>query len=349
MFGLKSNTHYLFNLVFKENKFIFLRNCNIFITGATGFLGKWLIEVLIYLNEKHKLNITLSLLIRNKNFPLRFLSETNKSKLTNIKLILGDIRNFTFPDDKIDHIIHLASTNLIKSEMIKSNSLDIIVNGTKRIIELSRAVDSSSITYLSSGAVYGKNCPRQQGWKENDKTIDLFDNNINFYAKAKKLAENHLIKNFYNLEKLQTLNIFRSFSFGGSGFNDDNSYAFDSFIKDRIANKIIRLDSDGNSKRNYMHPIDLSNWILKGLNFKEINVLNTGINKSLKLKNLAANISTYKYNSLSKVPVELGNINKTENYIPNISKANQLGLKSYIPLELQIEDSLNFHYSRNLL
>ena len=85
------------------------------------------------------------------------------------------------------------------------------------------------------------------------------------------------------------------------------------------------------------------------LNFKEINVLNTGINKSLKLKNLAANISTYNYNSLSKVPVELGNINKTENYIPNISKANQLGLKSYIPLELQIEDSLNFHYSRNLL
>ena len=61
------------------------------------------------------------------------------------------------------------------------------------------------------------------------------------------------------------------------------------------------------------------------------------------------NISTYKYNSLSKVPVELGNIYKTENYIPNISKANQLGLKSYIPLELQIEDSLNFHYSRNLL
>ena len=61
MFELKSNTHYLFDLVFKDKKFIFLRNSNIFITGATGFLGKWLIEALIYLNEKHKLNITLSL------------------------------------------------------------------------------------------------------------------------------------------------------------------------------------------------------------------------------------------------------------------------------------------------
>lgn len=349
MFELKSNTHYLFDLVFKDKKFIFLKNSNIFITGATGFLGKWLIEALIYLNEKHKLNITLSLLIRNKKFSLKLLSEINKSKSTNIKIILGDIRNFIFPNDKIDHIIHLASTNLIKSAVIKSNSLDIIVNGTKRIIELSRAADAFSITYLSSGAVYGKNCPRRLGWKENDKTIDLFDNNIDFYAKAKKLAENLVIKKFYNLEKLQTLNIFRSFSFGGSGFNEDNSYAFDSFIKDRIANKIIRLDSDGNSKRNYMHPIDLSNWILKGLNFKEINIVNTGINKSYRLKNLAVNISTYKYNSLSKVAVELGKINKTENYIPNISKANQLGLKSYIPLELQIEDSLNFHYSRNLL
>ena len=46
------------------------KNKKIFLTGGTGFFGKWLLETFIYLNKNKGLNISVSIL-SNKHILLR--------------------------------------------------------------------------------------------------------------------------------------------------------------------------------------------------------------------------------------------------------------------------------------
>ena len=67
---IKNHNTYLFNLIIKSNNYTYLKNKTIFITGSTGFLGRWLLRLINFLNIKKKLNIQLYLLIRDKKIKL---------------------------------------------------------------------------------------------------------------------------------------------------------------------------------------------------------------------------------------------------------------------------------------
>ena len=56
----------LFDLVFKKKKYLYLKNKSIFITGGSGFIGRWILRSIDYLNLKKKLNIKLVVLVRDK-------------------------------------------------------------------------------------------------------------------------------------------------------------------------------------------------------------------------------------------------------------------------------------------
>ena len=83
----------LFNIVFKNNNYKHLKNKSIFITGGTGFLGKWILRSINFINKKYNLNIKVYLLIRNKGkacFIKKLLEDTN------LEFIKGDLINFKF-------------------------------------------------------------------------------------------------------------------------------------------------------------------------------------------------------------------------------------------------------------
>jgi len=66
------------------------RGKSIFLTGGTGFFGKWLLESFIYINEKLGLNARITTLTRN---PEKFINEhpfyLNYSN--SVRFIKGDI------------------------------------------------------------------------------------------------------------------------------------------------------------------------------------------------------------------------------------------------------------------
>ena len=132
-----------------------LKNKNIFITGGTGFFGYWLIRSFIHANQNLKLNSNLYVLTRKKNIQksLIFKLCANKS----VYFHVGDIRNFKKIKNKIDFIIHGATTSARETfnKQDSKEKFDIIVNGTKNILKFAKENGCKNFLYISSGAVYG--------------------------------------------------------------------------------------------------------------------------------------------------------------------------------------------------
>ena len=185
----------------------------------------------------------------------------------------------------------------------------------------------------------------KDGWKEDFKSSPLVNEKNSTYGLSKRCAENLLINHYYSHE-LKTLNIFRAFSFGGSDFNKNNNFAYDSFIKNRINSNNIVINSNAESVRNYMHPLDLCDWILRAFKFRKKNIINTGGRDNMSLGHLAKIISCFNYANLEKVKVKHLNHDEKEYYVPDCIKAKELGLDAKISINMQIEDSLNFYYNK---
>lgn len=340
----KKSSLFLYDYVFKNEHFSFLYKKKLFISGATGFLGMWLLRAIDYINKEKKLQIEVYLLTRKKNIK----HQISKLSHTKCKVFNGDITSFSLKKRKIDHIVHLAAETSIEKNNDTLNVSNTIINGTSRIIKYRKLVSAKSITYLSSGGVYGKNCRSSKGWKESSKSTPSIFDKVATYGLSKKCSENLLIDAYRNSKDFKTLNIFRSFSFGGSHFNNKNHFAYDHFIKCKSSNQTINLSSNGSGLRNYMHPLDLANWILLSLNFSKINILNTGGNSNCSIGMLAEKIAKYKYQNTNTVKINIGKNKNKENYIPNLSKAKKLGLKAKISLDMQIKDSLNYYHDKKI-
>src|SRR3990167_7112393 len=81
-----------------------LRDERIFITGGTGFFGVWLLNTLLFANQKINLNVEIGVLTRNKK---RFIEKNpHIEKEKKIRFFDGDVRNFDFPEMHFSHLIH---------------------------------------------------------------------------------------------------------------------------------------------------------------------------------------------------------------------------------------------------
>ena len=82
-----------------------LKNSALIVTGGSGFLGSWISEVVIYLNESHAFNIKLYLLSRNPKVLDNRISAKNY-----VNLIEEDVLDVCeLPNDRVNYVIHAAA------------------------------------------------------------------------------------------------------------------------------------------------------------------------------------------------------------------------------------------------
>src|SRR3954452_3152900 len=79
-----------------------LRGARIFITGGTGFFGCWLLETLLWANERLALEASAVVLTRNGDAFRK--KARHLAGHTAVTLHDGDVRSFTFPNGPFTHV-----------------------------------------------------------------------------------------------------------------------------------------------------------------------------------------------------------------------------------------------------
>lgn len=345
------------DLIYTKSKdeFAALSGKKIFITGGTGFFGKWLLYAFTNANNKLQSPVKISVLSRN---PLQFLTRHPEFRENqHIQFITGDITNFAFPDGCFDFIIHAATE---ASDKLNRESpelmLNTIINGTKRIFEFAKNCKSERVLLTSSGAVYGKQ-PIDM-----DRTPEDFRGGPNIldvnaaYAEGKRVSE--LLGAIHAKQSGQSVLIARCFAFVGPFLPIDTHFAIGNFINDCLNNRDIIIKSDGTPHRSYLYAADLVIWLLKILiHGVSLRAYNVGSEKSLSIKEISENVLTvwnenpelqkYRKNKLKYEVLSASKGGPPEKFVPSTKRiCSELGVSESFSLHDAILKTFMFHLNK---
>jgi len=320
------------------------RGKSIFLTGGTGFFGKWLLESFIYINEKLELNATITTLTRN---PEAFLLEYPfyKEHTNIVHFVKGDILTYDFNlEEKFQFIIHAATA--ASESLNKSNPLlmmDTITIGTRRVLDFAITQPIEGFLFISSGAIYGKQPWNVSHIREEDSFKVDINNPNTAYAEGKRIAELYC-STYFDKNNLP-IKIARCFAFVGPYLPLDTHFAIGNFISNVLKNEDIIIKGDGSTIRSYMYASDLMIWLWRILVKGEINQpYNVGSDEAVSIKELAEKINEI---SNFKVSVKILGLSVQKEHIdiycPSITKANTINAQIKIQLIESIIKTLNFN------
>ena len=309
-----------------------LNNSRIFITGGTGFFGRWLLHSLKHAVETDCLNIDVTILSRT---PLRYsVDEPQLWSFPAFTFLKGDISNFEFPDGKFTYVIHGAadsSDHVLRTDpitMCKS-----IVNGVQRVLEFAVQADASKTLFLSSGAVFGGQHPDYDEIPDNwtGHPLDCSDLN-NAYAEAKRFSE--MFCTLYREQHNLNVVIARCFSFIGPYLPLNANYAVGNFISNAMSGGAIIVNGAGTEQRSYLYTADLAVWLWTILVRSESgSIINVGSDKTYSILEVAQKVADVF--AVTDVLVR-GIPNKKKSasrYVPSIVRAREMyGLDTTIDL-----------------
>ena len=144
----------------------------VLVTGATGFLGKYLIEEL--LNNDYEVVAQ-----GRKENVLNDIKEKYNAQI--LKCSLDEIKDIEL---KVDYVIHAAALSTVWGKWEDFYNSNVI--GTENVIDFCKKNNVKRLVYVSSPSIYSAKCDRL-----NIKEEDFDKNNkLNYYIKSKILAEN---------------------------------------------------------------------------------------------------------------------------------------------------------------
>ncbi len=264
-----------------------LKGKTILITGGTGFIGKWLTEMVCFINAEHKLNIKLYLLARDTE---SFKTEVpHLAKNPCVNLIQQDVRHLSEMPKDVNFVINAAgSPDRIEHASKPLSTIDTFYKGTNSILdECFRLPGLHKIIHLSSNFIYGN--LNSDKIKETDMgSLDC--NSINAtYGEIKRMTET--LCAVYGNQQHLPITIVRPFSFVGPYQKLEKPWAINNFIRDAIHGGPIKILGNENTQRSYLYGSDMAFWLLKILvKGKTDTVYNIGSAHSISLKELAETI-----------------------------------------------------------
>jgi nucleoside-diphosphate-sugar epimerase len=319
------------------------RNSRIFLTGGTGFFGKWLVESFLAASARFQLNSRLTVLTRNAG---AFLNNTpHLANEPTLEFVEGDVRNFRFPPGTFDFVIHAATAaNAKQAAEEPLEMFSTIVAGTDRVLQFARKVEARSVLFTSSGAVYGKQPPQISHISEEfEGGPDPLDP-ASVYGEAKRAAE-QLCCLYLKAHRIET-KIARGFAFVGPHLPLEAHFAAGNFIADVVNHRDLQIRGDGTPRRSYLYASDLAVWLWTILfRGKPCRAYNVGSEHSVSIRDLAE-VVVSALNPAIKICVHQQPLpgNKLLQYVPSTERARkELGLVQTVDLHDAIVKTAQWH------
>ena len=308
----------------------------VFITGGTGFIGKWLLATLLDADKLLGLNCHVTVLSRN---PSAF--ERDWPKISGrVEWITGDVRSFPVHAHQFDVIIH-AATDVI-AQASPDDVFSTCYDGTRRVMELARQCGANKLLLVSSGAVYG---PLPIGMTHVPETYlggpdPLLSGSA--YGEGKRVSEWLASQGInYGIE----VKIARIFALVGPYLPLDKHFAIGNFLRAALVNEEIVIQGDGTPHRSYLYAADMAAWLwailLRGVSGRAYNV---GSDESVSIYDLAKRVCTVLGCEPRVVLLQPQSEVIASHYVPDIGRAcNELGLLPPMPLDEAIFRTADFH------
>jgi len=229
-----------------------LRGKELFLTGATGFVGSWLLESFTWACDHLSLNTHVHALTRD---PKRFAEKApHLARHPAVILVEGDVRTFSIPAARFSHIIHAAAQPFVAPSEEREQR-EVIVEGTRHVLSVARVSDMPKMLLISSGAVYGTQPTSCSHMQEDEEAVLRPLITPSVYAEAKREAE-HLWKEAPGIPTIA-----RCYALAGPYLPLDAPYAIGNFVRDGLHGGPIRVQGDGTPLRSYLYAADLVVWL----------------------------------------------------------------------------------------
>lgn len=316
-----------------------LRNKRLFLTGATGFIGKSLLESLLWINKNKSLNLEILSISRDpvnffKKYP-HFLGHPE------FRLYTGDICDDIAGLDlgSIDLTIHAATD--VTGKITPIHLMRACIEGTTNVIKAAKEKGCQKFLLLSSGAVYGKQPLNIKCLSESYiGGVDLACSQ-SAYSLGKQVSE-WLVQQS-NDEQME-VSVARCFAFVGPYLPLDKHFAIGNFIKSALLGRNIDILGDGTPLRTYLYSSDLCHQLLKILlDSNSGSVWNVGGAEPISIKQLAELVSE-ELNPAIKINIHKTPVGLMEKYIPDLKKTTtELMVKPVVNLRTAIKKTAEWN------
>lgn len=299
----------------------------IFLTGGTGFVGKWMLATLLEADSRLCLECKVTVLSRDPGAFKRLMPNLSQR----VSWISGDVRDFVLPKNPFDILIH-AATDVV-AEGMPGDVFSTCLDGTRRILELANRCGVGSLLLVSSGAVYG---PLPAGMTHVPETYIGGPDPLrseSAYGEGKRVSE-WLTVNAASPDL--EIKIARLFAFVGPYLPLNKHFAIGNFLASVMLNQPIIIKGDGTPYRSYLYAADMAAWLwavlLQGQSCRAYNV---GSEDSLSIFDLAQRV-TRVLGCKSNIQVLRPSLTPARpvHYVPDTRRArHELGLPQVLSLD----------------
>jgi dTDP-glucose 4,6-dehydratase len=227
-----------------------LRDSQIVITGATGFVGTWLLTAIAYLNDVHGLGIAATALSRR---PSR-LAENAPFLVGrgDIVQVQADVRQLVDLPPATRWIVHAAAVP--DSRHHATNPIDtasVIAEGTARVMRMAeQAEELERLLHFSSGLVHARGA---SGGADGDGSRVGASS---VYSESKTFSE--ALCAAYRSQARLPIVITRPFTFLGPFQPLDAPWAANNFLHSALAGLPLKLLGSGEASRSYLYGSDMA-------------------------------------------------------------------------------------------
>ncbi len=232
------------------------------ITGGSGFIGKYLVRTLHFLNTS-KLKSRCRI-ISVDNYITSSSKHSWLTKSGKVEFVKHDVSKPFKTSADVDYIIHAAGiASPVYYGKYPLETIDIAVNGTRNMLDLANNKKAKSFLFFSSSEIYGD---PSADWIP---TPETYNGNVSSigpracYDESKRLGET-LCMAYYNLFKTP-IKIVRPFNIFGPGMDYKDHRVIPSFIYRAINNKDILIHSNGEQTRTFCYVSDAISAFFKVL------------------------------------------------------------------------------------